>query len=56
MSYDRPQGPGDGLINAGNTLIKAGCGCTALVWLGIPLLILIIATIMALFSGDLTSP
>lgn len=56
MSFGRPEGPGEGLINASNDLIKAGCGCTALVWLGIPLLIVIIALMAALVGGDSTTP
>ena len=45
--------PGENLIHAGNSMMKIGCGLTALTWFGIPLAILFIAIIASLLGyGD----
>lgn len=36
---------------AGEDLMKFGCGLTLLVWVGIPLLILVVAIVIAIFDA-----
>lgn len=49
--YHTQQQPGERLVQTGNSLMKIGCGLTALVWFGIPLLIFFIALIAAGLSA-----